>query len=76
MRSVQVSKPNGAFEVGETYESMMSGKVRFSAVLTTTGHQGFESITIVLLCLLCVVANKRHRQYENICILLPIRRYV
>ena len=60
----------------EAYESMMSGKVRFSAVLTTTGHQGFESITNVLLCLLCVVANNRHRQYENICGLLPIRRYV
>ena len=55
----------------EAYESMMSGKVRFSA-----GHQGFESITNVLLCLLCVVANNRHRQYENICRLLPIRRYV
>jgi hypothetical protein len=39
MRSVQVSKPNGAFEVVEAYESMMSGKVRFSAVLTTTGQK-------------------------------------
>ena len=57
----------------EAYESMMSGKVRFSAVLTTTGHQGFESITIVLLCLLCVVANKlgidSTRIYADYCLL-------
>jgi hypothetical protein len=33
----------------EAYESIMRGKVRFSAVLTTTGHQGFESITIFLM---------------------------
>ena len=38
---------NGVFPLErevEAYESIMSGKVRFSAVLTTTGHQGLKAL--------------------------------
>jgi hypothetical protein len=41
MRAIQVSRPNGPFELieraTEAYERMMSGKARFRLVLTT-GH--------------------------------------